>query len=78
MDSVFRVLEPVIGNINEKSKSAGGFSRFGFGSQKSDWFRIYKVRVSTEAYTGVMADVRLDRISSFPLNPMMLSSSRRR
>ncbi|KAL5513096.1 TUS1 [Sanghuangporus vaninii] len=42
MDSVFRVLEPVIGKINEKSKAVGGFSRFGFGSQRSDWFRIFR------------------------------------
>lgn len=43
MDSVFRVLEPVIGKINEKAKAPGGLSRFGFGAQRSDWFRIFRV-----------------------------------
>ncbi len=43
LDSVFRVLEPVIGKINEKTKATGGLSRFGFGSQRSEWFRIFRV-----------------------------------
>ncbi|EJD07469.1 Dbl domain-containing protein [Fomitiporia mediterranea MF3/22] len=42
LDSVFRVLEPVIGKINEKAKAPGGLSRFGFGSQRSEWFRIFR------------------------------------
>lgn len=42
LDSVFRVLEPVIGKINEKAKTSGGLSRFGFGNQRSEWFRIFR------------------------------------
>lgn len=49
MDSVFRVLEPVIGKINEKAKAPGGLSRFGFGAQRSDWFRIFRVSISSVA-----------------------------
>lgn len=46
LDSVFRVLEPVIGKINEKAKAPGGLSRFGFGSQRSEWFRIFRVCIA--------------------------------
>ena len=44
MDSVFRVLEPVVERINDKSKTPGGFGRFTFGSNRSEWFRVYRVR----------------------------------
>lgn len=44
MDSVFRVLEPVVERINDKAKTAGGFGRFTFGSNRSEWFRVYRVR----------------------------------
>lgn len=43
MESVFRVLEPIIGKINEPTRVGGAFSRFGFGVQRSEWFRIYRV-----------------------------------
>lgn len=46
LDSVFRVLEPVTGKIGEKPKAAGGLSRFGFGSQRSDWFRVYRASLT--------------------------------
>ncbi|TDL23713.1 Dbl domain-containing protein [Rickenella mellea] len=42
LDSVFRVLEPVVGKIAEKTKAPGGLSRFGFGSQRSEWFRVFR------------------------------------
>ncbi|TCD61525.1 hypothetical protein EIP91_008286 [Steccherinum ochraceum] len=43
MDSVFRVLEPVLGKINERSKAPPTFgSRLGFRPQRSDWFRVYR------------------------------------
>lgn len=45
MDSVFRVLEPVVERINDKAKTPGGFSRFtSFGNNRSEWFRVYRVR----------------------------------
>lgn len=43
LDSVFRVLEPVVGKIYEKTKTPGGLSRFGFGSARSEWFRVFRV-----------------------------------
>ena len=43
MDSVFRVLEPVLGKINERTKAPPTFgSRFGLRAQRSDWFRVYR------------------------------------
>ncbi|THH28375.1 hypothetical protein EUX98_g5825 [Antrodiella citrinella] len=43
MDSVFRVLEPVLGKINERTKAPPTFgSRFGLRPQRSDWFRVYR------------------------------------
>lgn len=44
MDSVFRVLEPVVERINDRAKTPGGFGRFTFGSNRSEWFRVYRVR----------------------------------
>lgn len=43
LDSVFRVLEPVIGKITEKAKAPGTFSRSLFGGSRSEWFRVYRV-----------------------------------
>ncbi|EIN06223.1 Dbl domain-containing protein [Punctularia strigosozonata HHB-11173 SS5] len=44
LDSVFRVLEPVIGKINEKTRpQASWTTRLGVGKQRSEWFRIYRV-----------------------------------
>ena len=37
------MLEPVAGKINEKVKNPGALARMGIGSQKSDWFRTYRV-----------------------------------
>ncbi|KAG8878034.1 hypothetical protein FRB97_002821 [Tulasnella sp. 331] len=42
LDSVFRVLEPVIGKITEKVKNPGTFSRSIFGNSRSEWFRVYR------------------------------------
>ena len=42
-DSVFRVLEPVIGKINETKAQPPIGSRFGLLSQRSEWFRVYRV-----------------------------------
>ncbi|KIJ55471.1 hypothetical protein M422DRAFT_151724 [Sphaerobolus stellatus SS14] len=41
-ESVFHVLEPVVGKIAEKPKAPGTFGRSLFGSQRSDWFRPYR------------------------------------
>lgn len=38
------MLEPVVGKIYEKTKATGGLSRFGFGSARSEWFRVFRVR----------------------------------
>ena len=63
LDSVFRVLEPVIGKINEKAKAPGGLSRFGFGSQRSEWFRIFRVRTFSAAMSN--AEQMVDCLQDF-------------
>ncbi|KAH9951090.1 Dbl-like domain-containing protein [Amylocystis lapponica] len=43
LDSVFRVLEPVVGKINERTEAPRSFgSRLGLRSQRSEWFRVYR------------------------------------
>ncbi|KAG8221089.1 hypothetical protein J3R82DRAFT_2607 [Butyriboletus roseoflavus] len=43
LDSVFRVLEPVVEKINERSKAPASFtSRFGIRPARSEWFRLYR------------------------------------
>jgi len=43
LDSVFRVLEPVVGKINEKAKAPVSLSsRLGIRSPRSEWFRVYR------------------------------------
>ncbi|KAF7971187.1 hypothetical protein HWV62_21862 [Athelia sp. TMB] len=43
LDSVFRVLEPVVGKINEKTKAPVSLSsRLGIRSPRSEWFRVYR------------------------------------
>ncbi|EGN96888.1 hypothetical protein SERLA73DRAFT_58376 [Serpula lacrymans var. lacrymans S7.3] len=43
LDSVFRVLEPVVGKINERNKPPLSFtSRFGIRTPRSEWFRLYR------------------------------------
>jgi hypothetical protein len=43
LDSVFRVLEPVVEKINERSKTPASFtSRFGIRPARSEWFRLYR------------------------------------
>ncbi|KAI8996474.1 Dbl-like domain-containing protein [Trametes punicea] len=43
LDSVFRVLEPVVQKINERTKAPQTFgSRLGLRSQRSEWFRVYR------------------------------------
>jgi hypothetical protein len=50
LDSVFRVLEPVIGKINERTKAQPTIgSRFGLRSQRSEWFRVYRVGFTSPA-----------------------------
>jgi hypothetical protein len=42
---VFCALEPVMDNINERSNPPAGIAtRFGFRTQRSEWFRVYRVR----------------------------------
>ncbi|PCH44559.1 Dbl homology domain-containing protein [Wolfiporia cocos MD-104 SS10] len=43
LDSVFRVLEPVTGKINERAEAPRSFgSRLGLRTQRSEWFRVYR------------------------------------
>ena len=49
LDSVFRVLEPVVEKINERSKAPASFtSRFGIRPARSEWFRLYRVTSNHE------------------------------
>ena len=45
---------PVVEKIAEKSKAPGGFGRFGFGSQRSEWFRIYRVCSLIRFHTRIL------------------------
>lgn len=46
LDSVFRVLEPVVGKINERTKAPVSLSsRLGLRQPRSEWFRVYRVRI---------------------------------
>ena len=50
LDSVFRVLEPVIEKINERTEVRPTIgSRFGLRSQQSEWFRVYRVGFTSPA-----------------------------
>ncbi|KAA1475511.1 Dbl-like domain-containing protein [Dentipellis sp. KUC8613] len=43
LDSVFRVLEPVVDKIQEKTKAPMSLgTRLGFRQQRSEWFRVYR------------------------------------
>jgi len=43
LDSVFRVLEPVVGKINERANPPVSLSsRLGIRSARSEWFRVYR------------------------------------
>jgi len=45
LDSVFRVLEPVVGKVNERAKAPVSLSsRLGLRQPRSEWFRVYRVR----------------------------------
>lgn len=68
LDSVFRVLEPVVGKINEKAKAPVFLSsRFGLRQPRSEWFRIYRVRISPHTarrghqlyLTGLLPTIRV-------------------
>jgi hypothetical protein len=61
MDSVFRVLEPVVGHINERSRAPASLSsRLGLKSQRSDWFRTYReFFLPSESYDLVFLKARI-------------------
>ncbi|KAI0322785.1 Dbl-like domain-containing protein [Amylostereum chailletii] len=61
MDSIFRVLEPVVDKINEKTKAPISFgSRLGFRQTRSDWFRVYKdFFLPSESYDLIFLKARI-------------------
>jgi hypothetical protein len=61
MDSVFRVLEPVVGHINERSRAPASLSsRLGLQSQRSDRFRTYReFFLPSESYDLVFLKARI-------------------
>ena len=61
LESIFRVLEPVLDKINEKVKAPVGFgTRLGFRSNKSEWFRIYRdFFLPTESFDLIFLKARV-------------------
>jgi RHO1 GDP-GTP exchange protein 1/2 len=57
MDSVFRVLEPVVERITEKAKAPAGFGRFAFGNTRSEWFRVFRVNKSGLFYLYMLTRI---------------------
>ncbi|THH16693.1 hypothetical protein EW146_g3989 [Bondarzewia mesenterica] len=61
LDSVFRVLEPVVGKIQEKAKAPVSLgSRFGFRQARSEWFRVYRdFFLPSESYDLIFLKARI-------------------
>ncbi|CCM02646.1 uncharacterized protein FIBRA_04750 [Fibroporia radiculosa] len=61
LDSVFRVLEPVVGKINERARAPQSLgSRLGLRSQRSEWFRVYRdFFLPSEAYDLIFLKARI-------------------
>ncbi|KAI0050993.1 Dbl-like domain-containing protein [Auriscalpium vulgare] len=61
LDSVFRVLEPVIGKINEKAKAPVSLSsRLGLRQPRSEWFRVYRdFFLPSESYDLIFLKARI-------------------
>lgn len=61
LESIFRVLEPVLDKINEKVKAPVGLgTRLGFRSNKSEWFRIYRdFFLPTESFDLIFLKARV-------------------
>lgn len=56
------MLEPVLGKINERAKAPQTFgSRFGLRSQRSEWFRVYRVGGRKIASDKIEADNCFDQ-----------------
>ena len=64
LDSVFRVLEPVIGKIEKTKVQPSIGSRFGLRSQRSEWFRVYRVGSTNHPYALPGAETFAFRTSS--------------
>ncbi|KAJ3520044.1 hypothetical protein NM688_g9215 [Phlebia brevispora] len=61
LDSVFRVLEPVVGKINERAKAPQTLgSRLGLRAQRSEWFRVYRdFFLPSESYDLIFLKARI-------------------
>ena len=61
LDSVFRVLEPVVGKIQEKAKAPASLSsRLGFRQPRSEWFRVYRdFFLPSESYDLIFLKARI-------------------
>ncbi|KAI0058941.1 Dbl-like domain-containing protein [Artomyces pyxidatus] len=61
LDSVFRVLEPVVGKINEKAKAPVSLSsRLGLRQPRSEWFRVYRdFFLPSESYDLIFLKARI-------------------
>ncbi|KAH9965641.1 CNH domain-containing protein [Lactifluus volemus] len=61
LDSVFRVLEPVVGKINERTKAPVSLSsRLGWRQPRSEWFRVYRdFFLPSESYDLIFLKARI-------------------
>ncbi|KAN0125374.1 CNH domain containing protein [Lactarius tabidus] len=61
LDSIFRVLEPVVGQINENAKAPVlPSSRFSLRQPRSEWFRIYRdFSLPSEAYDLIFLKTKI-------------------
>ncbi|KAF7790213.1 hypothetical protein EIP86_001165 [Pleurotus ostreatoroseus] len=61
LDSVFRVLEPVVGKINERAKAPQTLgARLGLRAQRSEWFRVYRdFFLPSESYGLIFLKARI-------------------
>jgi hypothetical protein len=58
LDSVFHVLEPVVGKINDNTSALS--SRFGLQQPRSEWFRIYRAFfLQSEVYDVIFLKARI-------------------
>ncbi|KAH9959698.1 CNH domain-containing protein [Lactifluus volemus] len=77
LDSVFRVLEPVVGKINERTKAPVSLSsRLGWRQPRSEWVRIYRdFFLPSESYDLIFLKARIAIFCTKGFEIMDLSGS---
>ncbi|KAI0286011.1 CNH domain-containing protein [Russula aff. rugulosa BPL654] len=77
LDSVFRVLEPVVGKINERTKALVSLSsRLGLRQSRSKWFRVYRdFFLPLESYDLIFLKARIAILCAKGFEIMVFPSS---